>query len=82
MNSIIFQNDNIFFNHKEYQKRSKLNSQRNKLLKNIEVNDNIKQMSCYKKFVKENSMRNIKSINYNNIFKEIGNIKIKKIKKL
>ena len=81
MNSIIFQNDNIFFNHKEYQKRSKLNSQRNKLLKNIEVNDNIKQMSYNKKFVKENSMRNIKSINYNNIFKEIGNINIKENKK-
>ena len=83
MNSIISQNDSIFYDHEEYQKRSKITSLRNNFLNNIGKNDILKQKFYNKKIGKENSIKNIK---YNDMFKEIcvinniGNKKVIKIK--
>ena len=74
MNSTIFQNDNIFYNYKEYQIRSRMSSQPGIFFKNIEINDSSKQQFYNKKLGKENSMKNIKSIKFNNIFKKRGDI--------
>ena len=77
MNSFNFQNNSIFFN----KKRSRNGSQKQIFLKNLKINDTSKQMSYNKKFVKEKSMSNIKSINHKNIFKKISLIKNKENKK-
>ena len=77
MNSFNFQNNSIFFN----KKRSRNGSQKQIFLKNLKINDTSKQMSYNKKFVKEKSMSNIKSINHKNIFKKISLINNKENKK-
>ena len=81
MNSIIFQNDSIFSSQKKKQKRSIIGSKPLKFLKIIEIKHTSWQKSYNNKFVKKNSMSNIKSIYYNNIFKKIRKINIKENKK-
>ena len=67
MNSIIFQNENDFYNNKDYQKRSKFNHGRNHLLSIIENNERLKSKSFSQKYSKEKSFSNIKSINFNKL---------------
>ena len=53
MNSIIFQNENDFYNNKDYQKRSKFNHGRNHLLNIFENNERLKSKSFSQKYSKE-----------------------------
>ena len=67
MNSIgTFLNDISFYNIEEYQKRSKLESHRNKVLKNLDKSLSLKPKSFFK--------------NYMNDFRIVKNIKLNKVK--
>lgn len=81
MNSISCHNDNFFFNHEDYQRRSIFNSHRNKVLTKIWNEDILKQNSFKKINIKENSMRNFKKINFSKIqeIREITKNKNRKV---
>ena len=67
MNSIgTFLNDISFYNIEEYQKRSKLESHRNKVFKNLDKSLSLKPKSFFK--------------NYMNDFRIVKNIKLNKVK--
>ena len=68
MCSNIFQNEDIFHNNKEFQKRNNLKYNWNKAPTNIENNDSLKIRALYNKTSRENSMRNIKSFNINKLY--------------
>ena len=78
MSSIIFQNENTIYNNKKNQKRNKLESHRNKILKNIESNDSLKMKLFYQKSSKENSMRNLKHFKINELVNIIPKNEINK----
>ena len=78
MSSIIFQNENTIYNNKKYQKRNKLESLRNKILKHIESNNSLKMKLFYQKSSKENSMRYLKHFKINELINIIPKNEINK----
>ena len=65
MRSLLFQDENIFYNNKEYQKKSKLKHRKNQVLNTIANNEVFNLKSFSKKYFKQNSVKNIKDININ-----------------
>ena len=65
MSSLIFQDENIFYNNKEYQKKSNPKHRKNQVLNTIANNEVFNLKSFSKKYFKQNSVKNIKDININ-----------------
>ena len=60
MSSIIFHNENAFYNNSEYQKKSMLKTQRNLLPKKKENNNDLRGKLFNELYLKEINMKNIK----------------------
>ena len=60
MSSIIFHNENAFYNNSEYQKKSMLKTQRNILPKKKENNNDLRDKLFNELYLKEINMKNIK----------------------
>ena len=60
MSSIIFHNENAFYNNSEYQKKSMLKTQRNLLPKKKENNNDLRDKLFNELYLKEINMKNIK----------------------